>query len=116
MIMFMTSFILILIVLLSLFSWVISFKSMFNREKVIPFECGFDPLVSNKVSFYISFYLFSLVFLVFDVEIILLFPMIMIIKNSNLMFFSMFLFMYFMCLLIWGLMMEYIDCSLEWSI
>lgn len=89
---------------------------MARNEKITPFECGFDSLLSYRVSFYIRFYLFSLIFLVFDVEIILLFPIIVLFKNSSVIFTGILLFIYFICLLIWGLLIEYIECSLEWSV
>lgn len=39
-----------------------------------PFECGFIPRSRGRVSFSIQFFAISLVFLIFDVELVLLFP------------------------------------------
>lgn len=94
----------------------ISKKSIFRRDKITPFECGFDPILSRDVRFFIRFYLFSLIFLIFDVEIILLFPIIELLKENIINFFSVYLFIYFIFILILGLLIEYLDRSLEWRI
>lgn len=39
-----------------------------------PYECGMDPIGSAYVSPNIRFYLFALVFVIFDVEAVFLFP------------------------------------------
>ena len=45
-------------------------------EKKRPFECGFEPLRSAERAFSLQFFLVALIFAVFDVEVILLFPVI----------------------------------------
>lgn len=49
--------------------------------KAIPFECGFVPNGDSRSPFSIQFFLIALVFLVFDVELILMFPML--VRNLN---------------------------------
>lgn len=44
-----------------------------NLEKISGFECGFLPYTKNSVG--VKFYLVSLIFLLFDLEIVLLFPL-----------------------------------------
>src|SRR3972149_5384835 len=48
--------------------------SKFTAEKYIPYECGEDPVGSPWIRFNIRFYVFALVFLIFDVEAVFLFP------------------------------------------
>lgn len=44
-------------------------------EKVSPFECGLSPLLGQTRSpFSISYYLIALLFLLFDLEVLLLYP------------------------------------------
>jgi len=43
-------------------------------EKVSPFECGFSPFGDARQKFNVQFYLVGILFLIFDIEICLLFP------------------------------------------
>ena len=46
-----------------------------DSEKVTAYECGFSPIYGQTRSpFYIQFYNVAMLFLVFDLEILLLFP------------------------------------------
>lgn len=96
---FYISIILFIVLVLLIISFLISYKGLIVRDKLLPFECGFDPLLTRHISFFISFYLFSLIFLVFDVEIVLLFPVIVVLRNLNLSYISLLLFIYFIFLL-----------------
>lgn len=45
------------------------------KEKKTPFECGYHSFLSqNRTQFTISFFLFALLFLLFDLEIVLIYP------------------------------------------
>lgn len=41
------------------------------------FECGFEPFISSRASLSLKFYLVLLVFLVFDVEVVLIAPLLL---------------------------------------
>merc|ERR1711992_176829 len=80
------SFILVRIVLVAVvFLLGVLFRKKINfyEEKISPFECGFSPIFNARLPFSIRFFLISLVFLVFDVELIILFPFIMNISIRN---------------------------------
>jgi NADH-quinone oxidoreductase subunit A len=45
-----------------------------DPAKGIPYECGVDPIGSPHIQFNSRFYLYALVFVIFDVEAIFVFP------------------------------------------
>ena len=45
-----------------------------NRSKVEPYECGLPSEVQRGFRFGISFYLVAMLFILFDIEVIFLFP------------------------------------------
>lgn len=45
-----------------------------NAGKALPYECGVDPIGSPLIQFHSRFYLYALLFAVFDVEAIFIFP------------------------------------------
>jgi NADH-ubiquinone oxidoreductase chain 3 len=66
----------VLVLILILVVFAVSKKGGPSFNKTIPFECGFVPSGDSRAPFSIQFFLISLVFLVFDVELILLFPVL----------------------------------------
>ena len=49
-----------------------------SNKGVDPFECGFSPIRGAHNPFSLHFFLLGIIFIVFDLEIILLFPLLMI--------------------------------------
>lgn len=43
-------------------------------EKISAYECGFEPFEDARNEFNVSFYVIAILFLIFDVEVIYLFP------------------------------------------
>lgn len=51
-------------------------KGQWNREKVSPYECGFDPVGPSRVRFSLRFYVVIILFVIFDVEVVLIVPLL----------------------------------------
>nr|QXU76335.1 NADH dehydrogenase subunit 3 [Choroterpes yixingensis] len=92
----------------------LSKKSIIDREKSSPFECGFDPKSSSRLPFSLRFYLIAVIFLIFDVEIALLLPLIIIINHSNLLSWTIIGSIFLLILLI-GLYHEWNQGALNWN-
>ena len=45
-----------------------------NRVKMSPYECGVDPVGSARERFSIKFYLVAVLFILFDIEAVFLYP------------------------------------------
>nr|YP_010535850.1 NADH dehydrogenase subunit 3 [Spinolyprops cribricollis]UYB79062.1 NADH dehydrogenase subunit 3 [Spinolyprops cribricollis] len=108
------SMIIMLMMLLIIILNLVAKKSFSDREKSSPFECGFDPKSSSRTPFSLHFFLIALIFLIFDIEITILFPLIITLKFSNP--FSYFMFsILFLLILLLGLIHEWIQGALNWS-
>ena len=83
-----------------------------NPEKGQPYECGIETQGVSWVQFNVGYYIYSLVFLIFDVEIIFLFPWATVLKDLGMfafveiLIFTLFLFM--------GLLYAYKKKALAW--
>jgi NADH-quinone oxidoreductase subunit A len=49
-------------------------RRVFNRAKLMPYECGIDPIGDARERFSVRFYMVAMLFLIFDVETVFLFP------------------------------------------
>nr|YP_010437815.1 NADH dehydrogenase subunit 3 [Neurobasis chinensis]UTB53947.1 NADH dehydrogenase subunit 3 [Neurobasis chinensis] len=89
-------------------------KSIIDREKSTPFECGFDPFYKARIPFSLKFFLIAVIFLIFDVEIAIILPTMMVMKYSEPMQWAVSFSMVIVILLV-GLYYEWNQGSLEWS-
>nr|UOU85181.1 NADH dehydrogenase subunit 3 [Sargus flavipes] len=108
------STILIITIVLMILASILSKKTFVDREKSSPFECGFDPKSSSRLPFSLRFFLIAIIFLIFDVEIALILPVIPIIYTSNLTVWTYSIILFIFILLI-GLYHEWNQGALEWS-
>nr|QNJ33256.1 NADH dehydrogenase subunit 3 [Elaptus prionoides] len=90
-------------------------KAFADREKSSPFECGFDPKMPARLPFSLQFFLIAVIFLIFDVEITLLLPMIIGMSVSNIAQYA-FLMIFFLVILLIGLFHEWNQGALEWAL
>nr|YP_010716461.1 NADH dehydrogenase subunit 3 [Gotra octocincta]WDQ40357.1 NADH dehydrogenase subunit 3 [Gotra octocincta] len=91
----------------------VSSKKMKDREKLSPFECGFDPLSSSRLPFSMQFYLISIIFLIFDIEIIIFLPIIPSFF-TNMLLNWMETSLIFILILTLGLYIEWMNGALSW--
>nr|QOW08832.1 NADH dehydrogenase subunit 3 [Carpilius convexus] len=93
---------------------ILSKKTILDREKNSPYECGFDPKSSARLPFSLRFFLIAVIFLIFDVEITLLLPVASIFNITNI-FSWLLTSTLFLLILLLGLYFEWIQGALEWS-
>ena len=102
-------------VIMGLLGWAVIKTSERSREKVTPFECGFDPKGRRRFPFSLHFFLVSLIFLVFDVEITLLLPS-PILQGMEGVYRRAYLLVGFIFILLGGLYFEWKEGALEWTL
>nr|ARH55168.1 NADH dehydrogenase subunit 3 [Erotides cosnardi] len=115
----LTSMIMMILLSLStmlfLMAMMLSKKSFLDQEKMSPFECGFDPKSSARLPFSLQFFLIAVIFIIFDVEITILMPFILLFKLSNptIMMINTLI---FIIILLLGLYHEWNQGALNWTI
>lgn len=90
--------------------YIISYKYIYRIETSSGYECGFNFIRKTRISFSYRFFLIGILFLIFDVEIVLLLSVPYV--RNNLLIINVFLI--FIRVLILGLIYEYYCGSLEW--
>ena len=84
-----------------------------DAEKLSQYECGFEAFSDARGRFDIRFYLVTLLFIIFDLEIAFLFPWATVLSDIGLFgFFSM---MIFLAVLTIGFIYEWRKGALEWE-
>jgi NADH:ubiquinone oxidoreductase subunit 3 (subunit A) len=61
--------------------WRVIRPSRFSEEKLTTYECGEDPTGNAWIQFNIRFYVFALIFIVFDVEAVFLLPWAVVFRD-----------------------------------
>ena len=65
----------------NLLLWRVLRPSRFSEEKLTTYECGENPVGSAWIQFNIRFYVFALIFIIFDVEAVFLLPWAVVFKE-----------------------------------
>ena len=108
----LTVFAVILIALPLVIQSIISPTQNKGGEKLIPYECGELPEGSAWVKFNIRFYIIALIFIIFDVEVVFMFPWATVFQENQLFYFiEMFI---FMSILLVGFAYVWIKGDLDW--
>ena len=88
-------------------------RRVFGREKLMPYECGVDPIGDARERFSVRFYIVAMLFLVFDVETIFLFPWA--IMYDKLALFGLVEMLVFIGILVVGYYYAWQKGALEWA-
>ena len=84
-----------------------------NAEKLSTYECGFEPFDDARMQFDIRYYLVTILFIIFDLEIAFLFPWAVVLKDIE--FFGMVSMMIFLGILVVGFIYEWAKGALDWE-
>jgi len=110
---FITIIIAIILSIILLSISLIGVIKSYDNQKVSPYECGFDPLQDARSRFDIRFYLVTILFIIFDLEIVYLFPWAVSLSQIDVGgFFVMIIFLFFLTI---GFIYEWAMGALEWE-
>lgn len=100
------------------FSWLLRPKYRATGVKAEPYECGEIPIGPAWTQFRIGYYIFALVFVIFDVEAIFIFPWAAVLRDMKAAELGMFAFvemMVFIAILLVGLVYAWRKGVLKWE-
>jgi NADH-quinone oxidoreductase subunit A len=88
-----------------------------NKEKLSTYESGMEPVGSARSKFSVKFYLVAVSFIVFDLEVVYLYPWAVSFLNfqAKEMVYSLIVALIFIVILIIGLLYEYKKGALKWD-
>nr|UZG66126.1 NADH dehydrogenase subunit 3 [Abscondita chinensis] len=109
----MITFILTMIIMM--LSSFLSKKMIIDGEKSTPIESGFDPKSSTRMPYSLQLFLFGKFFLILDVDITLLSRLVITMKITSILSFSLITIMFILILLI-GLYHEWNQGALNWAL
>jgi NADH-quinone oxidoreductase subunit A len=89
----------------------------YDAEKLSAYECGFTPIGDARQPFHVRFYLVGILFLLFDLEVIFLFPWAVSLHWFNVteFYYSLSVVMSFLVLLTIGYVYEWDKGALDWE-
>nr|YP_010583071.1 NADH dehydrogenase subunit 3 [Farynala dextra]UGN61517.1 NADH dehydrogenase subunit 3 [Farynala dextra] len=106
--------ILFIMVIIMIMMMMFSKKTILDWQKSTPFECGFNPMSQKRLPFSTHFFLIAIIFLIFDIEIIIIMPVTLTLKTT---FMKMWVITstLFIVILIMGLYHEWKNGMLKWT-
>jgi NADH:ubiquinone oxidoreductase subunit 3 (subunit A) len=84
-----------------------------NRHKHLPYECGIPTKGLTWLQFNVGYYLFAIIFLIFDVETVFIFPWAVVMKDLGMTAFIEIVIFFF--ILILGLLYAWKKKALAWE-
>src|SRR5215468_8073668 len=88
-------------------------KKVKNRVKDMPYECGIAPTGSARERFSVKFYLVGMLFIVFDIEAVFLYPWVVVYREFKMAAFVEMLI--FIALILAGFFYVWKKGALDWS-
>jgi len=88
-------------------------KKIRNQVKDTPYECGITPTGNARERFSVKFYLVGMLFIVFDIEAIFLYPWAVVYRELKL--FAFFEMLLFIALVLAGFFYIWKKGALDWS-
>jgi NADH-quinone oxidoreductase subunit A len=83
-------------------------------EKTMPYECGEDPIGDAQVRFDMRFYTTALIFIIFEVEIALMFPWAHVFASAPDKAFALGAGLVFIGIVFLGLVVDWVKGDLDW--
>ena len=84
-----------------------------EREKLAPYECGFEAFEDSRTKFDVRYYLVAILFIIFDLEIAFLFPWAVVFKEIGVT--AIAAMAIFLGILVIGFIYEWKKGALEWE-
>lgn len=85
----------------------------FNPQKGEAYECGIPTRGKSWMQFKVGYYLFAILFLMFDVETVFLFPWAVVVQDLGV--YGLFSILFFLVVLVLGLAYAWRKGALEWK-
>lgn len=84
-----------------------------TSQKLMPYECGMDPMGSARRRFSVKFFVIAMLFIIFDIEAVFLYPWAIIFSDLRL--FGLIEMVVFIAVLLLGLFYAWRKGALEWE-
>ena len=88
-------------------------SSRYNQVKLEPYECGIEPATDARDRYSVRYYLIAMLFVIFDIETVFMFPWAVIM--DELLLFGLIEMLVFLFILVLGYVYAWRKGALEWA-
>ena len=88
-------------------------SSRYNKVKLEPYECGIEPSTDARGRYSVRYYLIAMLFVIFDIETVFMFPWAVIMDELAL--FGLIEMLVFLFILVLGYVYAWRKGALEWA-